>query len=469
MGWTTVTWNFTASAATTALEIQSLDPASGLCGPMLDDVRVSPASVMPPCTYSIAPTSAQISAAGGSGTVAVTTASGCSWTATSSAAWLTITSGASGTGNGTVTYSVAANSATASRTATLAVAGQTFTVTQTAAAAPPPPSAVLIAEGGVVNAADFTPNLAPGELVTLFGASLAPASRLADKLPLPRTLEGVIVEVTDGTTVTSAPLVFVSANQINAQLPALIRSDSITLKVRNAAGVSNAVSVPILPRAPRLFTVAMDGKGPAIVVHADYRLVSASAPAVPGEVVLIYLTGLGPVTPAIKEGEPGGDGGLLGPLNYVTEPVTVEVNGLPATVLYAGLAPGFPGLYQINAQLPSILAGGALPLVVKTAAAASQSNVTLATSPAAWVSVARTFVGSSGGQISASGLQLTVPPGAFASAQTIEISTAVECALAGASRIGLVYSLRGLPRVTNTPITLGIGRPNRAATFFERR
>lgn len=459
MGWATVTWNFTASAANTTLEFQSLDPATGTCGPMLDDVRVTAASVVPPCSFTIAPTSAQMTAAGGSGTVAVTTAAGCAWTATSSTAWLTITSGASGAGNGTVTYSVAANTATASRTATLTIAGQTFTVTQAGAAAPPPPSAVLIAEGGVVNAADFTPNLAPGELFTLFGTALAPASRLSDKLPLPRTLEGVIVEVTDGTTVTSAPLVFVSANQINAQLPAQIRSESVTLRVRNAAGISNTVSVPILPRAPRLFTVAMDGKGPAIVVHADYRLVSASAPAVPGEVVLIYLTGLGAVTPAIKEGDPGGDGGLLGPLNYVTEPVTVEVNGLPATVLYAGLAPGFPGLYQINAQLPSILAGGALPLVVKTASATSQSNVTLATSPAAWVSVARASAGAAGGQLKGAGLTLTIPAGAITESRSLELRTSTQAAITESSRIGPVYSVTGLPAQTAAPLPIEIELP----------
>jgi hypothetical protein len=86
------------------------------------------------CTYAIAPTSQSIAAPGGAGTpVAVSTSSGCAWTASSNASWLTITSGTAGTGNGTVAFSVAANTG-AARSGTLAVGGQTFTVTQAAVA-----------------------------------------------------------------------------------------------------------------------------------------------------------------------------------------------------------------------------------------------------------------------------------------------------------------------------------------------
>jgi hypothetical protein len=82
------------------------------------------------CSFSISPTSASVAAAGGTGTVSVTASAGCSWTAASNAAFITVTGGASGTGSGTVSYSVAANTATTSRTGTLTIAGQTFTVTQ---------------------------------------------------------------------------------------------------------------------------------------------------------------------------------------------------------------------------------------------------------------------------------------------------------------------------------------------------
>ncbi len=85
----------------------------------------------PQCTYSISPTSRSFTSAGGSDTVTVTAGAGCSWTAVSNAAWITINGGASGSGNGTVSYSMAPNSG-AVRSGTMTIAGQTFTVTQSA-------------------------------------------------------------------------------------------------------------------------------------------------------------------------------------------------------------------------------------------------------------------------------------------------------------------------------------------------
>ncbi|HEV8617482.1 MAG TPA: pre-peptidase C-terminal domain-containing protein [Methylomirabilota bacterium] len=81
----------------------------------------------------ITPTSRSATAAGGANTVGVTAVTGCAWTATSNVAWITITSGASGTGNGTVGYTVATNTG-AARTGTATIAGRTFTVNQGAAA-----------------------------------------------------------------------------------------------------------------------------------------------------------------------------------------------------------------------------------------------------------------------------------------------------------------------------------------------
>ncbi|MCW5979065.1 MAG: right-handed parallel beta-helix repeat-containing protein [Bryobacteraceae bacterium] len=90
------------------------------------------------CTYSINPTQVDVAASATTGSVAVTTLAGCPWTAVSNTAWLSITSGASGTGSGTVNYAVEANVDTASRQATAAIAGQTFTVNQAAGGAQPP-------------------------------------------------------------------------------------------------------------------------------------------------------------------------------------------------------------------------------------------------------------------------------------------------------------------------------------------
>jgi hypothetical protein len=82
------------------------------------------------CTYTISPTSQSFDSSGGSGSVTVTTQNGCTWSATSNASWITITSGSNGTGNGTVNYTVSSNSTTSQRIGTMTVAGQTFTVTQ---------------------------------------------------------------------------------------------------------------------------------------------------------------------------------------------------------------------------------------------------------------------------------------------------------------------------------------------------
>jgi len=88
------------------------------------------------CTYSLAPVSQSVAAAGASGSFAVTSSGGCAWTATSNAPWISISGTASGSGNGTVAFTVAVNSVTTPRTGTITVAGQTFTVTQAAAQLP---------------------------------------------------------------------------------------------------------------------------------------------------------------------------------------------------------------------------------------------------------------------------------------------------------------------------------------------
>ena len=83
-----------------------------------------------PCSYTASPTTQAMAAGGGAASVAVTTTGGCAWTATGALGWVTVTSGGTGAGNGTVSYTVAANTSTTSRTGTLTVAGQTITITQ---------------------------------------------------------------------------------------------------------------------------------------------------------------------------------------------------------------------------------------------------------------------------------------------------------------------------------------------------
>jgi hypothetical protein len=97
-------------------------------------VTFTQAAAAPTCSYTVSPTTVSVPATGSTGTITVTTAGGCQWSASFNASWATITSGASGTGGASVGYSVSANSSSSTRSATLTVAGSTVTFTQAAAA-----------------------------------------------------------------------------------------------------------------------------------------------------------------------------------------------------------------------------------------------------------------------------------------------------------------------------------------------
>jgi hypothetical protein len=103
------------------------------------------------CTYAISPTVQSLTAAAGNGSVSVTTQSGCSWTSSSGVTWLTISSGASGTGSGTVNYSVAANTTSSDRSAALTIAGKVFTATQTHAGSQTYTIAASAGSGGSIS------------------------------------------------------------------------------------------------------------------------------------------------------------------------------------------------------------------------------------------------------------------------------------------------------------------------------
>jgi uncharacterized protein (TIGR03437 family) len=123
---------------------------------------------------------------------------------------------------------------------------------------------------GVVNAGSFVVgSVAPGTIVSIFGGALANQTLSASTLPLPGSLAGTSVTLAGQ----SMPLFFVSSGQINAQVPFLIQSGSAPLVVRTSSGASTNFSVSIAATSPAVFTTTADGKGAAISVHADFRLV----------------------------------------------------------------------------------------------------------------------------------------------------------------------------------------------------
>lgn len=228
----------------------------------------------------------------------------------------------------------------------------------------------------VVNAASFTPRLAPGAVVSIFGESLAGEERVAESLPLPQDLGGVSVTFNDQ----PAPLFYVSNSQINAQL-AFETSGLALLRVNTPNGSAEAV-VLMTGTAPAVFTVPAASGRQAAVVHATTGgLVTREAPAAPGEFVTVYLTGLGRVDGAVAAGQ-------AAPRLLARAPVTVLVGGATVQPQYAGLAPGLAGVCQVNFQVPEGLAGGLYPLVI-TADGVASEPVELAVQGASAVSLPR--------------------------------------------------------------------------------
>ena len=112
----------------------------------------------------------------------------------------------------------------------------------------------------------------------------------------------------------------------------------------------------------------MDGTAGAILHGADFQLVTSSNPAAKGETVVIYATGLGPVSPTPATGM----GASASPLSVTASPPSVTVGGLSANVAFSGLAPGFVGLYQVNVAIPSAVASGSVDVVIQVGEQASK-------------------------------------------------------------------------------------------------
>ena len=218
-----------------------------------------------------------------------------------------------------------------------------------------PTSSVWIDPTYITNAANYTPitnAYAPGELVSLYG-NFGVSSQSAEVLPIPTTLGGVQVLVNGR----AAPVFLVSANQVSALIPYEISGDFFaTFQVVVAGSKSNTVTVYVDNSAPGIYTLAETGLGDGAILHANYTLVNTASPAVPGETVLLFMNGLGTVTPPVGDGVAASNTTLSnsdeGPSLYVYLDDGVNTPAL-ANIYFAGLAPGFAGLYQVNFTLPT--------------------------------------------------------------------------------------------------------------------
>jgi uncharacterized protein (TIGR03437 family) len=206
----------------------------------------------------------------------------------------------------------------------------------------------------ITNAANYTPisnAYAPGELVNLYG-NFGVSNEVANALPIPTTLGGVQVFVNGQ----AAPVYLVSKNQISALVPYEVSGQSFaTFQVEVNGSKSNQVTVYVDNTAPGIYTFTESGIGAGAILHSDYSAVTNGSPAKAGETVLMFLTGLGAVTPQVGDGAAASSSPVSSSLEASAISVFLSdgANFAQAQVSFAGLAPGIAGLYQVNFTLPT--------------------------------------------------------------------------------------------------------------------
>jgi uncharacterized protein (TIGR03437 family) len=207
----------------------------------------------------------------------------------------------------------------------------------------------------VVSAAGWAPAIGAGSSISILGESFAPSVSTLDGWDapsLPRSLGGVSVEMGGQT----LPLVFVTPGEVRAQVPVDLAPGVYALHLQNTGGRSNEVTVRVDTLAPAVFTT---DSGAFVLRATDYSLLTPSNPAIAGETVLIYATGLGPTDPPLATG-------MLGPVEApppVVATVHVFLGDTEISVKRAVAAEGFAGVYKIEATIPAGLSGRQ-PLVV---------------------------------------------------------------------------------------------------------
>jgi len=296
------------------------------------------------CGYTISPNNRTISPAGGTGTVSVTAAAGCPWTAMSNDAWIMVTAGSSGTGDGSVSYSVETNTG-AARTGALTVSGLTATVMQ--------PSAVTTASAASFNG----DGVASESIVAAFGAGLATASQAATTLPLPTEMAGAAVRVRDSAGVERlAPLFFVAPAQINCLIPPGTAPGDAAVTVTNTGNVAATGGVKIAVSAPGLFSANANGQGVAAGVALRVKGDGVRV----FEPIAFFDPAQNRFVPSAIDLGPGSDQVFLvlfgtGFRNHSS--LEMEIGGTNAEVLYAGPQGELVGLDQVNVRLLHSLLG----------------------------------------------------------------------------------------------------------------
>ncbi len=214
--------------------------------------------------------------------------------------------------------------------------------------------------GGVSNGASFRQAFAPGMILSVFGAQLAPSTQSASTLPLPLALAGVSATVNG----IPAPLYYVSPGQLNIQIPYEAGAGSAVLGVNNNGQVASYIFT-VAPSAPGIFTDSSS----ALVPFSSGK---------PGDTLTLFITGEGDVSPTLATGSSPFTFTPLALLPQPRLPLSVTVGGVTAVISFGGIPPGLAGVTQVNFVIPNNATPGLQPVVVTVGGVASgAANLTV--------------------------------------------------------------------------------------------
>ena len=221
-----------------------------------------------------------------------------------------------------------------------------------------------IASDGILNGASFEMGrpVAPGSYISIFGSNLSDFTDFATTAVLPLAIDYAMVSFDAPAHLgnVSAPghLVYVSPGQVNLQIPWELKGlSSAQVKVTIDFSYGNVVTLQLSDYSPAFFEI---GSGNVAALDSNNRVIGTTNPAIQGQTVQLYLNGLGPVNNQPASGDPAPSS----PLATCMSSPSVTIGGQTATSSFCGLAPGFPGLYQINAIVPTGLTPGSQPITV---------------------------------------------------------------------------------------------------------
>jgi uncharacterized protein (TIGR03437 family) len=230
-------------------------------------------------------------------------------------------------------------------------ANATYQVSQTGGKWTPAPATASFTSTGVLNAASFQPGISPGGIFSIFGAGLA-----GDASATTVSVGGL-----------PATVLLATPFQINAQVPAAVAVGNAPIQISSPFG-SASQSVAVQATAPGIFVIGTASDGASslgAIVNQNGTINGATAPASRGSTLTIYCTGLGVTT--IKNG-----------LSQTSAAVSGSLSGATLPVAFAGLTPGFIGLYQVNLPIPASTPPGLLLTLSLQADNVSSNTVVVA-------------------------------------------------------------------------------------------